>query len=247
MINCTLTANVAKGGDITYPGFPLSSAYGGALYLNNTTVLAHVTIAANSVLKGAGAGNFGSSSSVALGGGVDVGGGKVYVRNSILSSNAPSNSAGTLIDNGNSISSDATCAFSAPGSHNITDPMLTPLGAYGGPTLTMALLPGSPAVDAANPAFCPPADQRGVPRPQGAGCDIGAVEAAHLSLLNRGDGTWSITQGAAPGFSCTLQVSTNLVDWSNLQTVIADPSGQAGFVAPDLGLGAQFFRIPGAP
>jgi hypothetical protein len=247
MLNCTLAANVAKGGDITYPGFPLSSAYGGALYLNNTTVLAHVTIAANSALKGAGAGSFGSSSSVALGGGVDVSAGKVYVRNSILSSNVPGNCTGALIDNGNSISSDATCAFSAPGSRNNTDPMLTPLGAYGGPTLTMALLPGSPAIDAANPAYCPPVDQRGVPRPQGGGCDIGAVEAAHLSLQNRGDGSWSITQGAAPGFSCALQVSTNLVDWSNLQTVVGDPSGQAAFVAPDLGLGAQFFRTLGAP
>lgn len=247
MLNCTLAANVARGGDITYPGFPLSSAYGGALFLNNTTVLAHVTIAANSALKGAGAGSFGSSSSVVLGGGVDVSAGKVYVRNSILSSNAPSNFAGALIDNGNSISSDATCAFSAPGSHNNMDPMLAPLGAYGGPTLTMALRLGSPAIDAANPAFCPATDQRGVPRPLGGGCDIGAVEAAHLSLQNRGDGNWSITQGAAPGFPCTLQISTNLVDWSNLQTVIADQSGQAGFVAPDLGLGVQFFRTLGAP
>src|SRR5260370_208895 len=152
-----------------------------------------------------------------------------------------------LIGNGKGISWEATCAFSAPGSINNTDPRLPPLGAYGGPTLTMALLPGSPAMDAANPAYCPPADQRGVPRPQGGGCDIGAVEAAHLSLQNRGDGNWSITQGAAPGFPCALQVSTNLVDWSNLQTVIADPSGQAGFVAPDLGLGAQFFRTLGAP
>lgn len=247
IVNCTLAANVAKGGDITYPGFPLSSAYGGALFLNSTTVLAHVTIAANSALKGAGAGSFGSSSSVALGGGVDVSAGKVYVRNSILSSNVPSNSAGAFIDNGNSVSSDATCAFSAPGSHNNLDPMLTPLGAYGGPTLTMAPRPGSPAIDAANPAYSPATDQRGVPRPQGGGYDIGAVEAAHLSLQNRGDGTWAITQGAAPGFPCTLQISTNLVDWSNLQTVIADQNGQAGFVAPDPGLGAQFFRTLGAP
>jgi len=47
----------------------------------------------------------------------------------------------------------------------------------GGPTFTHALEAGSPAIDAANGAVCPAADQRGVARPQGAGCDIGSVEA----------------------------------------------------------------------
>lgn len=35
----------------------------------------------------------------------------------------------------------------------------------------------SPAIDAADPSACPAADQRGDPRPQGGGCDVGAVEA----------------------------------------------------------------------
>ena len=42
----------------------------------------------------------------------------------------------------------------------------------------MALLSGSPALDAADAAFCPPTDQRGIARPFGAGCDIGAFESA---------------------------------------------------------------------
>ncbi|NNC99145.1 MAG: hypothetical protein HKN85_03085 [Gammaproteobacteria bacterium] len=45
----------------------------------------------------------------------------------------------------------------------------------GGPTLTHALLVGSPAIDAAV-GTCPATDQRGVARPQGAGCDVGAYE-----------------------------------------------------------------------
>jgi len=45
----------------------------------------------------------------------------------------------------------------------------------GGPTLTHALLAGSPAIDAALGA-CPAIDQRGVVRPVGGGCDVGAVE-----------------------------------------------------------------------
>jgi CSLREA domain-containing protein len=56
------------------------------------------------------------------------------------------------------------------------DPKLGPLAANGGPTLTHALLPGSPAIDAAGSADCPGKDQRGVNRPQGAACDIGSYE-----------------------------------------------------------------------
>ncbi len=46
----------------------------------------------------------------------------------------------------------------------------------GGYTLTAALRPGSPAIDAGDPNGCPTTDQRGVARPVGAGCDIGAYE-----------------------------------------------------------------------
>lgn len=46
----------------------------------------------------------------------------------------------------------------------------------GGPTATHALLPNSPAVDAAGTAACIAADQRGITRPQGGACDMGAFE-----------------------------------------------------------------------
>ena len=44
----------------------------------------------------------------------------------------------------------------------------------GGPTQTHALLAGSVAIDAANVAVCPAADQRGITRD--AACDVGAYE-----------------------------------------------------------------------
>ena len=56
--------------------------------------------------------------------------------------------------------------------------ILGPLRNNGGPTMTHALVPGSPAIDAvpgADPE-CTGTDQRGTARPQGAGCDIGAFE-----------------------------------------------------------------------
>ena len=48
----------------------------------------------------------------------------------------------------------------------------------GGSTQTLALLTGSPAINSALATSCPTTDQRGVVRPQDAGCDIGAYEVA---------------------------------------------------------------------
>lgn len=57
-------------------------------------------------------------------------------------------------------------------------PGLGPLADNGGPTQTMALLPGSTAVDHVPTPCGTTPDQRGVARPQGAGCDAGAYELA---------------------------------------------------------------------
>jgi hypothetical protein len=54
---------------------------------------------------------------------------------------------------------------------------LSPLGSYGGSTRTHMIASGSPAQD--HGGFCPPTDQRGLPRTgptAGLACDIGAVE-----------------------------------------------------------------------
>ena len=57
------------------------------------------------------------------------------------------------------------------------DPLLGPLQNNGGPTLTMALGDGSPALDSGNPAGAPQFDQRGMARIVGNGIDIGAFES----------------------------------------------------------------------
>ena len=84
------------------------------------------------------------------------------------------NAYGTFTDAGYNLSSDNTPALSGT-SHNVADPKLGSLADNGGPTRTMLLLAGSPAVNAGGDA-CLAADQRGFPRPWGAHCDIGAVE-----------------------------------------------------------------------
>ncbi len=78
---------------------------------------------------------------------------------------------------GSNLEPGTTCALGAAGDRSGADPLLGPLQDNGGLTATRAPGPGSPALDAAE---CPPpaTDQRGVPRPQLAACDIGAVEVA---------------------------------------------------------------------
>ena len=83
--------------------------------------------------------------------------------------------ANTLISGGNNLVQDDTCNPVAS-DLIVGDAKLGPLADNGGPTWTHALLAGSPAIDAANDAACPATDQRGVARPQGPHCDIGAVE-----------------------------------------------------------------------
>jgi CSLREA domain-containing protein len=75
-----------------------------------------------------------------------------------------------------SLDSDNSCHLTDAGSLPGVDPLLGPLANNGGPTDTQALLAGSPAIDAGNNATCLPTDQRGVTRPQGPACDIGAYE-----------------------------------------------------------------------
>ncbi len=103
----------------------------------------------------------------------------VTVTNSILHGNGPNCSVngGTLASGGHNIDGANTCGFAAGGDLVNTTPMLGPLADNGGPTPTMGLLTGSPALDAGDSAVCPEADQRGVLRDDGA-CDIGAVEGA---------------------------------------------------------------------
>ncbi|HTX80505.1 MAG TPA: sortase [Longilinea sp.] len=91
------------------------------------------------------------------------------------------------------------------------DPTLGPLADNGGPTQTMALLAGSPAIDAGDTSYCAAdpvndKDQRGVTRPQGAHCDIGAFEyGAIIPLVT----TTSPAAGAAAVNLRTLTVTFN--------------------------------------
>ena len=84
--------------------------------------------------------------------------------------------AATITSGGSNVISDGSCNPNGTTDQASTDALLGILADNGGPTLTHALGVGSPAVDTATAVACPATDQRGVARPQGAGCDVGAFE-----------------------------------------------------------------------
>ena len=138
-----------------------SAVVGGAIY--------NLSIATVQVMNSTFSGNTASDQGGALD---STGGTSIAVQNSIFAGNG---CVGAIQDGGGNLDwPDSGC----PGL--IGDPRLGALADNGGPTFTMALGPGSAAIDAATSSGCPTTDQRGVLRPFGAGCDIGAYEAATL-------------------------------------------------------------------
>lgn len=143
-------------------------------------------------------GSTGSTSSGAPAAAASVGGvfaSGAVIANTVVSGNASGQCSGAT-DGGHNISfPDTGC----PGAN--VDPTLGPLADNGGPTRTYALLAGSPAVGGVPGAGagCTAQDQRGLARPQGLACDIGAYEQAP-PLVTTSPATGVTTGGATlPG------------------------------------------------
>ena len=193
--NSANSSSTACGSPCTSNGGGIDS--GGTVEINNSTLAGNVTILhGNWQREGGGIVSSGilsihnSTVSGNLGGIV----GAVTLQNSIVANNVSGgvpNVSGGINCNGPvtsifSLSSDGTCHLNGPGDKNNTNPRLGTLGNYGGPTQTIPLLSGSPAIDAGNPSGCTDGlghllrtDQRGLPRPDTedkSGCDMGAYE-----------------------------------------------------------------------
>lgn len=103
--------------------------------------------------------------------------GNFIITNSIVY--LANNSCGNgFTSDGHNIDSGTSCGFDQESDLNSTDPLLDLLGLQdnGGSVETIALLAGSPAVDAGDDASAPATDARGITRPQGLHSDIGAYE-----------------------------------------------------------------------
>jgi hypothetical protein len=181
VINSTISGNSASGG-----GGGIANDTGGVAIVNST-------ITGNSATYGGGIANFGgaqitnstlSGNSAPSDGGIDNAG-NIELSNTILNAGASGenivNNGGTVISHGYNVCSDDGGGYlNGPGDQINTNPLLGPLQDNGGLTLTHALLPGSPAIDAGDPNFTPPPfhDQRGpcFYRVFGRRIDVGSLE-----------------------------------------------------------------------
>ena len=156
-----------------------TSIYGAAIEnLGATMTITSSTLSANRSYTGEGGGIQNAGPSL------------TSLKSTILAGNLGGGCAGLIADAGYNIADDATCKLNAIGSVNNGDPQLSSAGVQdnGGPTPTIALESGSPAIDVIPLAACtnqasPPGrittDQRGFRRPDHheTVCDIGAYES----------------------------------------------------------------------
>lgn len=234
--NVTIATNHATGGNAGRRSNGSGAgqngdAYGGGICLTNGNVnLVNVTMAGNDVLGGSTAP---SPAGAAVDGAIHVFLANVAMANSIIAFNFPNPiSTISVFDLGHNIVSDGT-GFINQGNGTLanTDAKLGALGNYGGPTLTFPLLSGSPAIDAANPVLAPPTDERGYPRPSGAGPDVGAFEVVPLiamtgPFLNQTTNSVTFTGSAGPLSDKTtayFQYGTTTNYGSVTTTVSLDP------------------------
>jgi predicted outer membrane repeat protein len=214
--------------DSTFSG-NTAGVVGGAVYVSAYGGFSSLTLA-NSTLAG---------NSAVNGGAIYNSAGTVTITNTTFSGNTATGHGGALYDDagtlamGNTILANSVtaedCYRSVPdnyfNSHNLveshincatpaltSDPMLAVLGSNGGPTQTMALMPGSPALNAGNNSSCASypvnnKDQRGVTRPFGAACDIGSFEKNSGRLASRSIDTqdgWILESGENTNAGGTL-------------------------------------------
>ncbi|HEY1359290.1 MAG TPA: CSLREA domain-containing protein [Thermoleophilaceae bacterium] len=173
--------NESTGGDGGNGGSGAGAIVGSAGGPNSVR-LVNTTIAGNSVGAGGaagdpgtGVGTSGNSGLVGAVGGLLRTVETVIVSNTIVASNVGTAQCGGPFDgasaNDLSFPNDGSCPGTLHGS-----PLLSALANHGGPTETMTLAAGSPAINAGDDSDCGNHDQRGVGRPKGPHCDIGAVE-----------------------------------------------------------------------
>jgi CSLREA domain-containing protein len=214
LTNVTISGNVAARSATSPFG-----AEGGGLFDNGSppTTLVNVTISGNQIegTAGEGAGvfynadpNTATYTNVTIAGNsapADTDGGGIFLndeltmKNTIVALNrvggSPSNCSlnDTLHSAGHNLAEGTDCSFGAAGDLQNSNPLLGALANNGGQVDTLGLPDGSPAIDAGDGAGCPATDARGIARPQGPACDIGAFE---------GGNSLAPTPGPAPKAKC---------------------------------------------
>jgi large repetitive protein len=248
-----------------------TSLYGGGVFNSGTLVVTDSTLYGNTAKYGGGGiftGSAGSSATItdatiagntttsvslkARGGGIGLTttAGTITIGNSIVANNKVSSSDpdvfATVTSSGYNIVGNATGAigFTGTGDQPNVNPDLSILGYYGGPTQTLALIAGSPALGAGNAADVNLQDQRGFSRQVGGTVDIGAFETQQLPY------DVNTNQDTATGAEASGQLS--LRDALQLANALLPAAGAAVSFDPSLNgatitlAGVELPRIKGS-
>jgi predicted outer membrane repeat protein len=195
--NVGITNSTFAGNNPTFGGGGLYNDIRGKATITNSTIVNNTGTYGTGLFDNSGTATI-TNSTIAnntgygFGGGIAIIGGSnatVNISGSIVANNSGGDcqNYGTLTDNGYNLDSDSSCFTSSTSLH--TNPQLSGLADNGGPTQTMALQQGSPAIDAIplSANVCPSTDQRGDPRPDvdtpaETMCDMGAYESAYSAV-----------------------------------------------------------------
>lgn len=230
----TLQNCLVRSNQVSYLGGGVDAA-GGVVKLNQCTVT--------------------GNASAQNGGGLATGFGVLTVNQCTVTSNSATSSGGGIyqVSSTQIVSNSIVAGNSAPikpnilgqeGQHNVSsgNPQLAPLGNYGGPTLTMPPLAGSPAINGCTGGTAFTTDQRGQPRILGGFADIGAVEGVfnprfplvNMTLIGGGNVQFAFTNLSGPSYRvlASTDVATPLNMWSDLGAPLEAPAGVFTFIDP---------------
>ncbi len=228
-----IDASTIVGNIASQSGGGIANAYGGNLSIVNSTISGNSTTLSG-LASGAAIMTSGdlSISYSTIANNVGISSGAVWsatdtlsIFNSIIADNLPQNCSypATSLIHGDNLDNDGSCD-----GFTINDnPLLDPLANNGGPTLTHAFHPSSPAKNAAS-GFFPPMDQRGEPRPHGSGADLGSLEL-----------------GATGGYTQNPAVLAGIV-WHDYNGDSVQDPGEAPFAGIELVYGSGTCAAAGA-
>jgi parallel beta-helix repeat protein len=263
LTGCTISGNSAGVGDgggilssvpVTLTGCTISgnsASRGGGLEIEATVTLQDCTISGNSAFQAGGLeGYFAtatlqdctiSGNSATARGGIAVG----YVNatsltGTIVAGNRGGDIAGSVAGSNNLIGTGGSGGLTNGVDGNlvgVADPLLAPLGPYGGPTETIALLPGSPAIGAGTAISGITTDQRGVARPTDHP-DVGAFQDRGFTI--------SVVSGDAQHTPVGQAFARPLI--ARVASPSGDPvaGGVVTFTPPASGASAELGRPPAA-
>lgn len=207
-----------------------SADLGGAIWNEGTLTMANSTLSGNSAtIRGGAVYNSGDGginnttifdNSAPNASGLENVGSAFELSNTIIASSSDGEDCITstpFVQSFNNLIEDGTCSPAIQ-----ADPLLGELRLGGGSSTspTHTPLAGSPAIDAGESTVCEPTDQRGVARPQGATCDIGAHEVQPTDIeITKVGTTDAISSGDT--MSYTIRVE-NIGSGTAFDLVVAD-------------------------